>query len=231
MEKVVLEVNSLKRRPRVNGISFQLFQGEVLGITGLRGAGKTELSRLLFGADKLESGEIIIKGTSVRINTPLDALNNGISLVPEDRKKDALILMLELYKNITLPTLRNFTKKEIILSNKEIDAANQAIEKLDIKASSARQITRYLSGGNQQKVAISKWLHANPKVLIMDEPTQGIDVKAKLEIFNIVRVLAETGVCIIFISSEISEIVKDLIVFSFKPRKDFFNSKEAEWKK
>ncbi len=208
VEKVVLEVNSLKRRPRVNGISFQLFQGEVLGITGLRGAGKTELSRLLFGADKLESGEIIIKGTSVRINTPLDALNNGISLVPEDRKKDALILMLELYKNITLPTLRNFTKKEIILSNKEIDAANQAIEKLDIKASSARQITRYLSGGNQQKVAISKWLHANPKVLIMDEPTQGIDVKAKLEIFNIVRVLAETGVCIIFISSEISEIVK-----------------------
>lgn len=207
-EKVVLQVKNLKRKPRVNGISFELFAGEVLGIAGLRGAGKTELSRLLFGADRLEDGSIIINNKPVRFRSPLDAVNHGVSLVPEDRKKDALILMLELYKNITLPTLEQFTSKGVILSGKEIAATRRAIEKLDIKTSGVKQITRYLSGGNQQKVVISKWLQANPIVLIMDEPTQGIDVKAKLEIYNIVRKLAETGVCIIFISSEVSEVVK-----------------------
>lgn len=207
-EKVVLQVKNLKRKPRVNGISFELFAGEVLGIAGLRGAGKTELSRLLFGADRVEDGSIIINNKPVRFRSPLDAVNHGVSLVPEDRKKDALILMLELYKNITLPTLEQFTSKGVILSGKEIAATRRAIEKLDIKTSGVKQITRYLSGGNQQKVAISKWLQANPIVLIMDEPTQGIDVKAKLEIYNIVRKLAETGVCIIFISSEVSEVVK-----------------------
>lgn len=207
-EKVILQVKNLKRKPRVNGISFELFAGEVLGIAGLRGAGKTELSRLLFGADRLEDGSIIINNKPVRFRSPLDAVNHGVSLVPEDRKKDALILMLELYKNITLPTLEQFTSKGVILSGKEIAVTRKAIEKLDIKTSGVKQITRYLSGGNQQKVAISKWLQANPIVLIMDEPTQGIDVKAKLEIYNIVRKLAETGVCIIFISSEVSEVVK-----------------------
>lgn len=207
-EKVVLQVKNLKRKPRVNGISFKLFAGEILGIAGLRGAGKTELSRLLFGADRLEDGSIIINNKPVRFRSPLDAVNHGVSLVPEDRKKDALILMLELYKNITLPTLKQFTSKGVILSGKEIAVTRKAIEKLDIKTSGVKQITRYLSGGNQQKVAISKWLQANPIVLIMDEPTQGIDVKAKLEIYNIVRKLAETGVCIIFISSEVSEVVK-----------------------
>jgi len=206
--KTVLKVENLKRKPRVNGISFEACAGEVLGITGLRGAGKTELSRLMFGADKLESGKIIINDKPIRFYSPLDAVNQGISLVPEDRKKDALILMLELYKNITLPTLNQFSNKGIIIPSREFVAAKQAVEKLDIKTSGVNQITRYLSGGNQQKAAISKWLQAQPKVLIMDEPTQGIDVKAKIEIYNIVRRLAESGVCIIFISSEVSEVVK-----------------------
>jgi len=207
-QKAVLKVENLKRRPRVNDISFIAFAGEVLGITGLRGAGKTELSRLIFGADRLESGKIIIDNQPIRFHTPLDAVNHGISLIPEDRKKDALILMLELYKNITLPTLEQFSPGGVISRDKEFTATKKAIEKLDIKTSGIRQVTKYLSGGNQQKVAISKWLQAKPKVLIMDEPTQGIDVKAKIEIYHIVQKLAESGVCIIFISSEVSEVVK-----------------------
>jgi ribose transport system ATP-binding protein len=208
VQKPVLKVENLRRKPRVNGISFEAFPGEVLGITGLTGAGKTELSRLIFGADKLEGGQILINDKTVRFHSPLDAVNQGISLVPEDRKKDALILMLELYKNITLPTLAQFSDKGVLSSGKEFDMTRQFIKKLDIKTSGVNQVVRYLSGGNQQKVVISKWLQTKPKVLIMDEPTRGIDVKAKVEIYNIVRKLAKSGVCVIFVSSEVSEVVK-----------------------
>ena len=208
IQKPILKVENLRRRPRVNGVSFEASPGEVLGITGLMGAGKTELSRLIFGADKLEGGQILINDKSVQIRSPLDAVKNGISLIPEDRKKDALMLILELYKNITLPTLAQFSNKGVISSGKEFDITRQAIKKLDIKTSGVNQVVKYLSGGNQQKVAISKWLQAEPKVLIMDEPTQGIDVKAKVEIHTIMRNLAKSGVCVIFISSEVSEIVK-----------------------
>ena len=207
-QQPILKVENLRRRPRVNGVSFEASPGEVLGITGLMGAGKTELSRLIFGADKLEGGQILINNKSVRFHSPIDAVNQGISLVPEDRKKDALVLMLELYKNITLPTLAQFLNKGVISSGKEFDITREAIKKLDIKTSGVNQVVKYLSGGNQQKVVISKWLQAKPKVLIMDEPTQGIDVKAKVEIHNIVRKLAKSGVCVIFISSEVSEVVK-----------------------
>jgi ribose transport system ATP-binding protein len=207
-QQPILKVKNLQRKPRVNGVSFEASPGEVLGITGLMGAGKTELSRLIFGADKLEGGQILVNDKSVRFHSPLDAVNQGISLVPEDRKKDALVLMLELYKNITLPTLAQFSNKGVISSKKEFDVTKQAIKKLDIKASGVNQVVKYLSGGNQQKVAISKWLQTEPKVLILDEPTRGIDVNAKVEIYNIVGQLAESGVCIIFVSSEVSEVVK-----------------------
>jgi len=207
-QQPILKVENLRRKPRVNGVSFEASPGEVLGITGLMGAGKTELSRLIFGADKLEGGQILINDKPVRFHSPLDAVNQGISLVPEDRKKDALILMLELYKNITLPTLAQFTNKGVISSGKEFDITRQSIKKLDIKTSGENQVVKYLSGGNQQKVVISKWLQTEPKVLIMDEPTRGIDVKAKVEIYNIVSKLAKSGVCVIFVSSEVSEVIK-----------------------
>ncbi|GAH53564.1 unnamed protein product, partial [marine sediment metagenome] len=151
---------------------------------------------------------ILINNKSVRIRSPLDAVKNGISLIPEDRKKDALILILELYKNITLPSLAQFSGKGILLTGKEFDITQYFIKKLDIKTSGVNQIMKYLSGGNQQKAAISKWLQTEPKVLIMDEPTQGIDVKAKVEIYTIMRNLAKSGACVIFVSSEVSEIVK-----------------------
>ena len=207
-QQPILKVENLRRKPRVNGVSFEASPGEVLGITGLMGAGKTELSRLIFGADKLEGGQILVNDKSVRFHSPLDAVNQGISLVPEDRKKDALVLMLELYKNITLPTLAQFANKGVISSGKEFDITIQYIKKLDIKTSGVNQVVKYLSGGNQQKVAISKWLQTEPKVLILDEPTRGIDVNAKVEIYNIVGKLAESGVCVIFVSSEVSEVVK-----------------------
>jgi ABC-type sugar transport system ATPase subunit len=204
----VLKVENLSRKPRVNGVSFEAFPGEVLGITGLTGAGKTELTRLIFGADKLEGGLILINNKAVRIRSPLDAVKNRISLIPEDRKKDALILILELYKNITLPSLAEFSSQGVLLIRKEFDTTKYFIKKLDIKTSGVKQVVKYLSGGNQQKVVISKWLQTEPKVLIMDEPTQGIDVKAKVEIYTIVRNLAKSGVCVIFVSSEVSEVVK-----------------------
>jgi ribose transport system ATP-binding protein len=204
----VLKVENLSRKPRVNGVSFEAFPGEVLGITGLTGAGKTELSRLIFGADKLKEGLILINNKPVRIRSPLDAVKNRISLIPEDRKKDALILILELYKNITLPSLTEFSSQGVLLIRKEFDTTKYFIKKLDIKTSGVKQVVKYLSGGNQQKVVISKWLQTEPKVLIMDEPTQGIDVKAKVEIYTIVRNLAKSGVCVIFVSSEVSEVVK-----------------------
>jgi len=207
-QQPVLKVENLYRKPRINGVSFEAFPGEVLGITGLTGAGKTELARLIFGADKLQGGLILINNKSVRIRSPLDAVKNGISLIPEDRKKDALILILELYKNITLPTLIQFSSKGVLLNRKEFDITQYFIKKLDIKTSGVNQVMKYLSGGNQQKAAISKWLQTEPKVLIMDEPTQGIDVKAKVEIHTIVRNLAKSGVCVIFVSSEVSEVVK-----------------------
>jgi len=207
-QKTILEVENLWRKPRINGVSFKASPGEVLGITGLMGAGKTELSRLIFGADKLEGGQIFINDKPVRFRSPIDAVNQGISLVPEDRKKDALVLMLELYKNITLPTLDQFVNKGVISPRKEFDVTKQAIKKLGIKTSGVNQVVKYLSGGNQQKVVISKWLQTEPKVLILDEPTRGIDVNAKVEIYNIVGKLAESGVCVIFVSTEVSEVVK-----------------------
>jgi len=207
-QQPILKVENLRRKPRVNDVSFEASPGEVLGITGLMGAGKTELSRLIFGADKLEGGQILINDKPVRFHSPLDAVNQGISLVPEDRKKDALVLMLELYKNITLSTLAQFSNKGVLSFEKESDITRQSIKKLDIKTSGVNQVVKYLSGGNQQKVVISKWLQTEPKVLIMDEPTRGIDVKAKVEIYNIVGKLAESGVSVIFVSSEVSEVVK-----------------------
>lgn len=207
-QKTILEVENLWRKPRINGVSFEASPGEVLGITGLMGAGKTELSRLIFGADKLEGGQIFINDKPVRFRSPIDAVNQGISLVPEDRKKDALVLMLELYKNITLPTLDQFVNKGVISPRKEFDVTKQAIKKLGIKTSGVNQVVKYLSGGNQQKVVISKWLQTEPKVLILDEPTRGIDVNAKVDIYNIVGKLAESGVCVIFVSTEVSEVVK-----------------------
>ncbi len=211
----VVSVRNFTNKPRVNNISFDVYKGEVLGITGLTGSGKTELARAMFGADSVEKGTLTIDGEKAKLKTPSDAISSGIALVPEDRKTDGLVLLFEVFKNITLPAIGEFSNNLSVLNKKrELEKTNQYKNRLNIRLSSEYQQTKFLSGGNQQKVVIAKWLLTNPRLLILDEATQGIDVKAKREIYLIVRELAKTGVAIIFISSEVQDIyrVSDRII-------------------
>ena len=203
----VLSLKNIKKLPRVKDISFEVYPGEILGITGLTGSGKTELARAVFGAERVDSGEIFVDGKQVQLGSPVDAINSGIALIPEDRKSDGLVLLFEVFKNITLPAIDEFTiKPGIIITRKEYRKAEDYRERLNIRLASIQQQTKFLSGGNQQKVVIAKWLLTRPKLLIMDEATQGIDVKAKSEIYSIVRELAESGFSVVFISSEVQEV-------------------------
>ncbi|MFO7882055.1 MAG: sugar ABC transporter ATP-binding protein [Kosmotogaceae bacterium] len=211
----IISVKNFVNKPRVNNISFDVYEGEVLGITGLTGAGKTELARAMFGADTVENGTLTINGDKAKLKSPTDAIRSGIALVPEDRKTDGLVLLFEVFKNITLPAIEEFSNELSVLNKKkELEKTNQFKNRLNIRLSSEYQQTKFLSGGNQQKVVIAKWLLTNPRLLILDEATQGIDVKAKREIYLIVRELAKTGVAIIFISSEVQDIyrVSDRII-------------------
>ena len=204
---IILQVRGLTNR-YLNNINFELKRGEVLGFAGLVGAGRTELACAIFGIDPIKSGEIILNGKKVLHKSPRDAIHNGIVLVPEDRKKFGLITSLSVKFNLTLPILYKFIKG--ISINKVFE--NQIIEnyanKLSIKMSSVNQLCSGLSGGNQQKVVISKWLAAEPSIIILDEPTRGIDIGAKQDIYNLIKNLADQGLSIILISSELPEILK-----------------------
>jgi ribose transport system ATP-binding protein len=202
-----LAVESLSSDSVVKEVSFTAYQGEILGITGVIGSGKTELGRMIFGADRPDQGAIQVAGHWTKIKSPVQAIAHGIGMLPEDRKNLGLLLEHEVYKNISLPSLARFCKGGIIIKNREFKAITEMIRRLDIKLTSSSQPAKYLSGGNQQKVVVGKWLVSNPKVLIMDEPTRGIDVGSKAEIHNIMRELANAGACIIFLSAEVPEIV------------------------
>jgi len=203
-----IRVENLIRRGFVENVSFSACKGEILGITGLIGAGKTGLARVIFGVDKLDGGKIIIDHQPAHFKSPRSAVKHGVGLLPEDRKKFGLLLNLEVYKNITLASINRFIRLGVLRLSDELKATKEIAKKLDIKISSPRQLVRNVSGGNQQKIVIGKWLTANPQVLIMDEPTRGIDVNAKAEIYRIMKQLAQEGTCIIFISSEVPEIVE-----------------------
>jgi len=196
------------RKGFVSEASFSAHQGEILGITGVLGSGKTELARLLFGADKLDSGRIFIGGRQFIPRSPRDAVRHGIGMLPEDRKSYGLILNHEVYKNLSLVALKKFRLGPLLIRARELEAVLRIIKQLDIKTRGYDQETRFLSGGNQQKVVVGKWLLSQPRVLIMDEPTRGIDVGSKAEIHRIMRELADHGACILFISSEVLEIIK-----------------------
>ena len=188
-------------------VSFSLRRGEILGLAGLVGAGRTELVRAIFGADRRNSGRILLDGKAVDIRSPVDAIKHGIGLVPEDRKGQGLILGLAVRVNMTLAHLDTLTRAEFVQLGAERRLVEEYIERFEIRTPGMEQRVVNLSGGNQQKVVISKWLMLNPKILIMDEPTRGIDVGAKSEIYELMHQLATQGISIIMISSEFPELI------------------------
>jgi rhamnose transport system ATP-binding protein len=191
----------------VNNINLEVRAGEIVGLAGLVGAGRTELARTIFGLDPADSGEINLRGERVRINTPLDAINRGIAYLPEDRRRHGVVLDMSVSANLTLSSLKKFSKNWSLDSEKERETAARSVRRLGIKTPAVFSSVSTLSGGNQQKVALGRWLEIEPSVLILDEPTQGIDVGAKAEIHSLMGELAEQGVAILMISSELPEIL------------------------
>ncbi|MCX7690649.1 sugar ABC transporter ATP-binding protein [Thermoflexus sp.] len=204
----LLEVRGLTRRGVVENVSFTLHRGEILGLAGLVGAGRTETVRMIFGADPKDAGEILIEGKPVKIESPRDAMKAGIGFVPEDRSNHGLILSLSVLENIALPSLSQYTRLGIWLNRMKLyKTAREFVDKLSIRVAHLQQKVMFLSGGNQQKVVVAKWLALRPRILIMDEPTRGIDVGAKAEIHALMNRLAQEGVGIIMVSSELPEIL------------------------
>jgi ribose transport system ATP-binding protein len=208
-EEVVLEVRNLNRGRVIKNVSFKLKKGEILGFAGLLGAGRTEVARAIFGADPIDSGEIYVKGRRVHIKSPTDAVKHGIGYLSEDRKRYGLMLGLDVEDNIVIATLGRFLGRlGWVKRSKTSEEARMRVDELDIKTPSLQQKVKYLSGGTQQKVVVAKWLTRNCDILIFDEPTRGIDVGAKSEIYKLLNELAENGKSIIMISSELPEILR-----------------------
>lgn len=205
--EVVLHVEQLCRRNELKNITFDLHCGEILGIAGLVGAGRTELAEAIFGADPADSGEIVIHGKSASIRSTLDGKRNSIGLVTEDRKETGLVLPMNVTQNITITDLNKVTSKMLLKKSMEETIAGEYAENLKIKTPSLHQSLSNLSGGNQQKVALAKWLYSDVDILIMDEPTRGIDVGAKYDIYCLMNELTSQGKAIIMISSELPEVL------------------------
>lgn len=205
--EVCFEVKNLNRRGTFQDISFKIKKGEIVGFAGLVGAGRSEIMQSIFGVDPLDSGEIYLNGMSVRFKNVQDAIDKGIALIPEDRKKQGLVLKNTVAYNITLTVQKKY--KKFIHVNKKIhdEIVNKYIKAFSIKTPSVEEIVNNLSGGNQQKIVLAKWLATDPKVLILDEPTRGVDVGAKAEIYTIIDRLAKEGMAVILISSELTELI------------------------
>lgn len=205
--KTRLEVRGMSSGERVRDVSFSVQSGEVLGLTGLIGAGRTETARLIFGADERDQGSIFKDGSEIEIKSPEDAIQNGICLLTEDRKGQGLVLMHSSIENFGLPNLREFSKYDVLRPKEERAAFQALVDKIHIKLSGHNQLAGNLSGGNQQKLVLTKWLQKNCDVIIFDEPTRGIDVGAKYEIYMLINQLAREGKAIVMISSELPEVL------------------------
>ncbi|MTI60498.1 MAG: sugar ABC transporter ATP-binding protein [Firmicutes bacterium] len=228
--QTILEVRNLTVKNCISDISFKLKAGEILGIGGLVGAGRSELVKAIFGALAVNSGEILIDNRPVKMPHPYEAVKNGLALIPEDRGEQGLVLKFSVKDNVTLASLKEFAGTIKVDTIKENKAAVHLVEKLQVKTPSINQLVENLSGGNQQKVVLAKWLAVNPKILILDEPTRGIDVGAKAEIYKIIGELAAKGIGIIMVSSELPELlgISDRIMVMCRGKKTAeFTRKQA----
>lgn len=206
--KKVFEVKDLNAGKMVRNVSFSLYEGEIVGFAGLMGAGRTETTRAIFGVDPKESGEIYLDGKEIKISNPNDAIRAGIVLAPEDRKKDGLCTKLSIRHNIALPNLDLLCNRFGVVSRSKEDAmCSEAVRNLRIKTPDVEVNAGNLSGGNQQKVVVGKWLARDSRVVIFDEPTRGIDVAAKVEIYNLMNELKKQGIAVMFVSSEMPEVM------------------------
>jgi rhamnose transport system ATP-binding protein len=204
---VVLEAKNLTRKGSFEDVSFQLRQGEILGFAGLVGAGRTEVARVLFGIDQADAGQIFIKGKAVHMRSSRSAMRHGIAYVPEDRHQHGLVMDFSIAANMTLSILPQISRLGLLDSGHEQAIADDYTQRLHVRSTGLNQLVKALSGGNQQKVVLGKWLATNPSILILDEPTRGIDIGAKAEVYHIVSDLAADGMAIILISSELPEVL------------------------
>jgi ABC-type sugar transport system ATPase subunit len=213
-QEVVLEVRGLTRVGVFHEVSFQVHRGEIVGLAGLVGAGRTEVARALFGLDPLDGGEVRIEGRPVTIRSPADAIRLGMAFVPEDRKAQALFLGMALRSNVTISSLPRLARLGLLFPAQLDRACVPYIRALDIRPPRPALRVRYLSGGNQQKAVLARWLMLRPKIMILDEPTRGIDVGAKAEIHGLMDQMAREGMAILMISSDLPEVlgVSDRIV-------------------
>lgn len=206
--KKIFEVKNLNAGRMVRDINFSAYEGEIVGFAGLMGAGRTETTRAIFGVDPKESGEIYVDGKEVKISCPMDAIKNGVVLAPEDRKKDGLCTKLSIRHNLALPNLDIVCNKfGVVNSREEEKLCEKAVENLKIKTPNVEIDSGNLSGGNQQKVVVGKWLARDSRVVIFDEPTRGIDVGAKVEIYHLMNDLKKQGIAVVFVSSEMPEVM------------------------
>lgn len=205
--EIILEVKNISDKRIIKNINFKLHKGELLGIAGLVGSGRTELLKAIFGANKMISGEIYLEGNKVEVRDPNDAVKNGIVLLPKDRKLEGLVLDMNVKTNTSLVILKKLAWFGWINRKKQKEKTDEIVKKVKVKLTSSEQLVKNLSGGNQQKVVVLKWLLAKPKVLLLDDPTRGIDVGAKHELYRIIRELANQGIGVIFVSSELSEVL------------------------
>ncbi|MCF8453196.1 MAG: sugar ABC transporter ATP-binding protein [Pedobacter sp.] len=232
--EVILKVKNLNKKGKFSDINFDVHAGEVLGIAGLMGAGRTEIAKAIYGLDSFDSGEIMLKGKKLEIRSPKEAIREGIGYVSEDRKALGFIPELSVKQNISLSSILNYSKSWFIDENKEEKASSKIAKQLNIKASGLNQKVMNLSGGNQQKVVIARVLMASPSLIILDEPTRGIDIGAKHEIYKLIRKLTESGLAVIMISSELPEILgmsNRILVLSKGKQKTILTQKEASQEK
>ena len=205
--EVLLDVRNLTRIGAFRDVSFSVRSGEIVGLAGLVGAGRTEVARVLFGLDRADEGEVLLDGKRVRFGTPSAALRAGLAYVPEDRHLDGLVEGFSIAENVTLPIIPRLFPRLFVRTSRERELAGGYAERLRIRSNGVRDLVESLSGGNQQKVVIAKWLATNPRVLILDEPTRGVDIGAKVEVHRIISDLAASGLAIVLISSELPEVL------------------------